>query len=139
MPRDASRKPRSAQVQALWGRRPLERTSLRTHLDQVRRLDLPVVLELFHPSRRDTCFVALVGLEDHEAQVVVGDAPPLRVSPAALDRLWTRDAVFLWRDPEGLARGRESPHARAFARAALERLGYLRPGQSPRDRGPLPA
>ena len=26
-----------------------ERTPLRTHLDQVRRLDLPVVLEMFHP------------------------------------------------------------------------------------------
>jgi general secretion pathway protein A len=129
IPREASRKSALARIEALWGEPPLERTSLRTHLDQVRRLDLPVVLELFHPLRRDTAFVALVGLEDRDAQVVVGDAPPLRVSAAALDRLWTRDAVFLWRDPGRLARLGESPHARAFARAALERLGYAGPGE----------
>ncbi len=82
------------------------------------------MIELFHPLRRDTAFVALVGLGDREAQVVVGDALPLRVSAEALDRLWTREAVFLWQDPGGLARYTESPPARAFARAALERLGY---------------
>jgi general secretion pathway protein A len=131
IPREPSRRSALARVQALWGEPTLERTSLRTHLDQVRRLDLPVVLELFHPLRRDTAFVALVGLEKREAQVVVGDAPPLRVSAAALDRLWTRDAVFLWRDPTGLARTAESPPARAFARAALERLGYVGPAELP--------
>ena len=131
IPRDTSRKSALARIQALWAEPALERTSLRTHLDQVRRLDLPVVLELFHPLRRDTAFVALAGLDDHEAQVVVGDAPPLRVSTAALDRLWTRDAVFLWRDPANLARVAESAPARAFARAALERLGYAGPGELP--------
>jgi general secretion pathway protein A len=131
IPRDASRKFALARIQALWGEPPLERTSLRTHLDQVRRLDLPVVLELFHPLRRDTAFVAVVGLDDNEAEVVVGDAPPLRVSTAALDRLWTRDAVFLWRDPANLARVGESAAARTFARAALERLGYTGPGELP--------
>jgi general secretion pathway protein A len=131
IPRDGSRSSALARIQSLWGEPPLERTSLRTHLDQVRRLDMPVVLELFHPLRRDTAFVALVGLDEREAQVVVGDAPPLRVSAAALDRLWTRDAVFLWRDPARLARAAESPQARAFARAALERLGYSGPAELP--------
>jgi general secretion pathway protein A len=131
IPRDASRRSALTRIQDLWGTPALERTSLRTHLDQVRRLDLPVVLELFHPLRRDTAFVALVGLEDREAEVVVGDGPPLRVATGALDRLWTRDAVFLWRDPAGLAGSTQSPHARAFARAALERLGYASPAELP--------
>jgi general secretion pathway protein A len=131
IPKEPSRRSAVARIQALWGEPNLERTSLRTHLDQVRRLDLPVVLELFHPLRRDTAFVALVGLDEVEAQVVVGDAPPLRVSAVALDRLWTRDAVFLWQDPAGLARYTESPQARAFARAALERLGYSGPAELP--------
>jgi general secretion pathway protein A len=124
VPRETSRLAALSHLQGLWGASTLERTSLRTHLDQVRRLDYPVMVELFHPLRRDTAFAALVGLEGRVAQVVVGDAPPLRVPAEALDRLWTRDAVFLWQDPGGLARATDSPHARAFARAALERLGY---------------
>jgi general secretion pathway protein A len=131
IPREASRNAALARIETLWGEKPLERTALRTHLDQVRRLDLPVILELFHPLRRDTAFVALVALEGPEAQVVVGDAPPLPVSAAALDRLWTREAVFLWRDPAGLVRFAESPQARTFARAALERLGYAGPAELP--------
>ncbi|HSD27118.1 MAG TPA: AAA family ATPase, partial [Vicinamibacteria bacterium] len=99
--RDASRQAALRRIQDLWGGPPLERTSLRTHLDQLRKLDLPVVLELFHPARRDTAYVALRGLDGSEAQVAVGDAPPFPVSPAALDRLWTREAVFAWRDPSG--------------------------------------
>jgi general secretion pathway protein A len=131
IPREVSRLAALSHLQGLWGTSLLERTSLRTHLDQVRRLDYPLMVQLFHPLRRDTAFAALVGLEGPEAQVVVGDAPPLRVSAAALDRLWTRDAVFLWQDPGGLARATDSPHARAFARAALERLGYASPAGLP--------
>ncbi|HEY6552952.1 MAG TPA: AAA family ATPase [Vicinamibacteria bacterium] len=131
IPREASRRAAVARIQALWSEPVLEQTSLRAHLDQVRRLDLPVVLELFHPERRDTAFVALIGLGEREAQVVVGDDPPLKVSASAVDRLWTRQAVFLWRDPAGLARPGASPQARAFARAALEHLGYSGPGELP--------
>jgi hypothetical protein len=63
LPHDASLQGALAQVEALWGGAPLERTALRSHMDQVRRLDLPVVLEMFHPSRRDTCYVALLRLD----------------------------------------------------------------------------
>ena len=48
----------------------LERTALRTHMDQVRRLDLPAVLEMFHPGRADTCYLALLRIEgDHADRV----------------------------------------------------------------------
>src|SRR5206468_12996982 len=91
-------------VQALWGPDLLERTPLRTHMEQVRRLNLPVVLEMFHPARRDTCYLALLHLEGDQA-VVAWDGSPVRVPLAEVDRLWTRQAVFLWRDFDALAPG----------------------------------
>src|SRR5262249_59717355 len=67
MDHDRSYQSAVGQIQALWGPDTLERTSLRTHMEQVRRLNLPVVLEMFHPSRRDTCFVALLHLDGDQA------------------------------------------------------------------------
>jgi general secretion pathway protein A len=116
------------QVETLWGGGALEQTPLRTHLGQVRRLDLPVVLEMFHPSRRDTCYVALLKLEPGGALVSAG-GPPQRVDLAELDRLWTRQALFLWRDFESLGALPEAPRTTAWTRERLTRLGY--PGQEP--------
>jgi len=121
-PRSASLDAAVSRVTGLWGEARLERTSLRTHLDQIRRLDLPAVLEMFHPGRRDTCFLALLALDGEAAQVAVGGAEPLRVPTGDLDRFWTRDAVFLWPDPAGLQQDRA--RAEEWARGALLRLGY---------------
>ncbi len=121
-PRASSFDSAVSRVAALWGEPRLERTSLRTHLEQVRRLDLPSVLEMFHPGRRDTCFLALLGLDRDHALVAVGAEPPVRVPLPDLDRFWTRDAVFLWRDPAGLQQDRV--RAEQWARDALARLGY---------------
>ena len=110
------------QVQALWGRQRLERTSLRTHLAQVRRLNLPVVLEMFHPARQDTCYVALLRLEGATA-VVSGGNGIVRVPVTELDRLWTRQALFLWRDFDAL--GDAAPARTAsWTRERLSQLGY---------------
>jgi general secretion pathway protein A len=124
LPHDASREAALAHVQAQWGNEPLEKTSLRTHLDQVRHLDLPVMLEMFHPSRRDTCFLALLGLDGDAALVAVGMDPPFRVAVADLDRLWTHEAIFLWRDFQGLARPEGRARTEAWAKDTLARLGY---------------
>jgi general secretion pathway protein A len=124
IPHDASREAALAQVQARWGNEPLERTSLRTHLDQVRHLDLPVILEMFDPSRRDTCFLALLGLEGDVALVAVGTDAPFRVTVADLDRFWTHEAIFLWRDFQGLARPEGKARTEAWAKETLARLGY---------------
>ena len=121
-PRASSFDAALSRVAALWGEPRLERTSLRTHLEQVRRLDMPSVLEMFHPGRRDTCFLALLALERDRALVAVGAEPPLRVPLADLDRFWTRDAVFLWRDPSGLQQ--DPARAVQWARDTLARLGY---------------
>lgn len=111
-----------AQVHALWGRQKLERTPLRTHLGQVRRLNLPVVLEMFHPARRDTCYVALLRVEG-EAAVISGGSGTVRVALAELDRFWTRQALFLWRDFEALGAS-EPARTAGWTRERLAQLGY---------------
>ncbi len=132
--REASLHKAEAEVRALWRIEPLERTSLRSHLDQVRRLDLPVVLEMFHPARRDTCVLALVGLDGEAALVAGNGAAPFRVAVKDLDRLWTRQAIFFWRDDDKLM---DAPADRstAWTRGALEQLGY--PSAEADDRGAL--
>ena len=122
--RDSSYGAGAARILTLWGGSPVEKTTLRTHLPQLRRLDLPVLLEMFHPARRDTCFVALLGIEGDEAMVAVGDEPPSRLPLAELDRYWTRDAVFFWRDFDAVARQAEPDRTAVWVKAQLERLGY---------------
>jgi general secretion pathway protein A len=122
LPREASLQASVDAVQALWGAQPLERTGFRTHLDQLRALDLPVVLEMFHPARHDTCHLALLRVEGDLA-VVAGGALPLRVGLAALDRFWTRQALFLWRDSDAVARA-SAPEREAWAATQLTSLGY---------------
>jgi hypothetical protein len=112
-------------VRSLWGGTPVERTILRTHLDQVRRLDLPVVLEMFHPGRTDTCFLALLRLEGGVATVSVGSEAPIRVGVRELDRLWTRQAVFLWKDYDAIVGPGRSGRAAAWVRERLAAQGYL--------------
>jgi hypothetical protein len=123
LPRDASRQQAVGDIQALWGEGALEQTALRTHLEQVRRLDLPVVLEMFHPTRRDTCSLALLHLEGDTA-VVSANGQRLRVPLALLDRFWTRQATFLWRDFESLGVQRDPARTAAWAQEALTRYGY---------------
>jgi general secretion pathway protein A len=113
-----------SRVEGLWDRSNLQRTDLRTNLDQLRRLDLPAVLEMFHPGRKDTCFLALVGLDGDTAIVAIDGRPPLRVPAVQLDQLWTREAIFLWPD-EGRLVG-DQRKAEAWARDTLDRLGYSR-------------
>jgi general secretion pathway protein A len=111
-------------VESLWGASNLERTTLRTSVDQIRQLDMPAVLEMFHPARRDTCFLALLGLSEGEALVAMGDGAALKVPVTQLDQLWTRQAVFPWRDVQNLQGDKR--RAEAWAGETLGRLGYAR-------------
>jgi general secretion pathway protein A len=124
LPREASFASAAARVQALWGATPLARTSLRTDLAQLRTLDLPAVLELSHSTRRDTCFAALLRLDERAAVVAIGGEPEIEVPFSQLDGLWTQDAIVLW--PEDV-RG-ASPDPRSDdARQALAGLGFGEP------------
>ncbi len=119
MPRQDSFAAAVARVQRAWGEEGLSRATLRTHLDQLRSLGLPAVLEMFHPSRRDTCFVTLLRLDARAAVVAAGDAD-LEAPLSQVDALWTRDAVLFWPEP---------PEARrdSWAKETLASLGYAEP------------
>jgi hypothetical protein len=124
---DASLTQAESEVREQWdGFGPLERTSFRTHLAQLRRVDLPVVLELAHPARRDTCYIALLRLEA-ETALLGTNGRRLRVPVGEVDRLWTRQAMFLWRDFDVLLGN--APKAASWAREALARDGFLYPGE----------
>ena len=76
------------------------------------------------PPRREACRVSYVPVP--KMKVMAGSGAPLRVPLAEVDRLWTRQAVFLWRDFEALADGADPARAAAWARENLSRMGYLR-------------
>jgi general secretion pathway protein A len=118
LPRDASFASAAGRIQALWGRTSLAHASLRTQLEQLRAFDLPAALELAHPARRDTCFAALVGLDDRFAVVAIGDEPRLEVPRAQLDGLWTQDAVVWWPASDNAL------PSQAAERQALAALGF---------------
>ncbi len=120
--REASFIQASARIGQAWDARTLSHTTLRTHLAQLRAIDLPAVLEMFHPSRRDTCFVALLRLDEREALIAAGGGRPESVPVRQLDELWTRDAVLSW--PEEQALRSDEARRAAWARGALASLGY---------------
>lgn len=128
LPREASLAGARRELRALWGPGPLEEVAFRTHLNQVRRLDTPLVLEMFHPARRDTCYVALLGVQAETALVSAGAGTALRVDLSDVDRLWTRQALALWRDFDGLGDSPQDALQAPFTRATLARLGYAADG-----------
>jgi general secretion pathway protein A len=122
LPRDDSFRAALRSVESTWGGPGLERTTLRTHLPQLRRLGLPAVLEMFHPSRRDTCFLALLGLDNETATVAMGEDGPTEVPASQVDALWTREAVVPW--PEARELPADPAGRAAWTRNTLRGLGY---------------
>ena len=112
----------NARVARAWADRPLTQTTLRTHLAQLRAISLPTVLEMFHPSRKDTCFVALLQLDLREAVIAAGDRPDESVPVQLIDALWTRDALISW--PEGEPLRSDENRVAEWARPRLAALGY---------------
>jgi hypothetical protein len=110
------------ELSAIARRTGLNAIELTTHLDQVRRLNLPIVMELFHPTREDTVFAALAKLSEDSALVYFAPEDSLRVPVSVLDRFWVRRAVVFWRDFEPTD---ESLTGSAWVRESLRELGYL--------------
>ncbi len=126
-PRDAAVQSSLERLRSLWGAEPLERITLRANRDMLRRLDLPALLEMFHPERADTVPLALVGLQGDQAVVsILGETAS--VSWSEVDALWTRQATFLWRDAERLLQ--DPARAEIWQQARLLELRYARPGDS---------
>ena len=107
----------------------LEYTELTTHLDQLRQLNLPAVLELFHTSRGDTCFVALTRLSAESATLSFAPGDSEEVPLDLLARYWLRRAHLFWKDYEGLGRpGTDPRRIHVWAQGLLSELGYLPAG-----------
>ena len=111
-----TRRPRSSGLRRASnarGQPMLSRAPLRTHLDQLRALDLPAVLEVFHPSRTATCYLALVGLGKSAAVVSFSAGDDETVPLSQLEAFWTRNAIVAWPEEPG------GPGLAAWARERL--------------------
>jgi len=113
-----------AELRSAWGDGPLEQTAFRAHFEQLRRLDLPVLLEMFHPARRDTAHLALLRLDGDTALLASAPGVRFRVRVTDVDRYWTRETRVLWRDFDGVLRNRDRTWVASWASASLARLGY---------------
>jgi len=105
--------------------RGLEDLPLVGNGSMLRLLDLPAILELRLPGADQPRAVALTGMSEGRAVLVV-DGSPTAVDAAFLDRHWFGRAHVFWRDFEtlGPAFGHESHGARvARLQALLGRIG----------------
>jgi general secretion pathway protein A len=73
----------------------LETVRVRGHLNLIKRLNLPAILEVVQPGGGSPRFVALVGLADNEIRVSDGDAT-VAIDPASLAWLWNGAAWIFW-------------------------------------------
>jgi general secretion pathway protein A len=123
--REASLESALGRVAAAWEGARVERTPLRLESPLLRRLDLPAVLELLLPGGQ-TRHVALVGLAGDGATLDLGSARR-RVSWAALESRWTRNAIVLWKDFESLALAPDPGWATRWALDRLRAAGFSGP------------
>jgi general secretion pathway protein A len=129
-PREASTEQAFRRLHELWGEGPLERTSLRANADQLRRLDLPGVLEMFHPRRPESCSLLLLSLDGETALVsVMGET--LQLPWSQVDALWTRQVTVAWRDFDKV--GGDAARVEPWLRERLLALGYAKDGQGLSD------
>ena len=104
--------------------RPLSVTELTTHLEQLRRLDLPAVLEMAQPTQRRATFLALVTLSGDNAVVVAGSGRELTVPVQEIEKHWTHRALIPWPAGALLKAGADPVQRAQAARSALARLAY---------------
>jgi hypothetical protein len=105
---------------AIASRGGLQGTEITTHFEQIRRLNLPVVVELFHTSREDTVYAALTALEGDTAVLSFAPDDSVRIPVSLLNRFWVRKAFVFWKEFEGA-----SFSDTAWVSESLRKLGYL--------------
>jgi general secretion pathway protein A len=115
--RDGSYAEALAAARGLWATPPPDVTALRTTMAQVRRFDLPVILEVVHTSAPAPVFVALLGLNGDQAVVGIGRAR-IAATVSEIDALWTKQAYFPWPGP-GPREARAEWAARALQAAGV--------------------
>jgi hypothetical protein len=117
----------------LAARVALQYTELDTTLEQLQALDLPAVLELYHPSRKKLLYLALTGLDGDSATLYFSPGDFFRVPTSLLKKFWNGRARLFWRDFDSLET-QDVPRRLAWARARLQALGMLpRSEDTPED------
>jgi general secretion pathway protein A len=101
----------------------------RANLEQLRRLNLPVLLEV-EPSPGKLRYIALLGMSSRGNTTLSAGDRLFVVSPDALNKFWAGRTFFLWTNYESLPvmTGGMSGSAVRWVQARLSDLGYLRPG-----------
>ena len=101
----------------------------RANLEQLRRLNLPVLLEV-EPSPGKLRYIALLGLSNRGNTTLSAGDRLFVVSPEALNKFWSGRTFFLWTNYESLPAlsGGMSGSAVRWVQARLTDLGYLKPG-----------
>jgi general secretion pathway protein A len=101
----------------------------RANLEQLRRLNLPVLLEV-EPSPGKLRYIALLGMSSRGNTTLSAGDRLFVVSPDALNKFWAGRTFFLWTNYESLPvmTGGMSGSAVRWVQARLTDLGYLKPG-----------
>jgi general secretion pathway protein A len=101
-------------------RRGLQTLELTANRSMLQLLDLPALLVVRLPGSLERRHVALMGLSDSRAVLVVGGAP-VATDPETLERIWSGEAHILWKDFDALGPTLQ-PGARGVAVAQLQEL-----------------
>lgn len=92
-----------AAMEAAVRQRGLAFTRVAGNLGLLRRLDLPVLLELSLPGNVGRRFVAVTGVDGDRLRVRTQTLGETILSGADLDRVWAGRAYVVWRDPSRIA------------------------------------
>jgi general secretion pathway protein A len=120
-----------ADLGVVAARRGLEYMPLLGNGTMIRLLDLPAILELRIPDAGGPRYVALTGMSEGRAVLVIA-GEPTPVDAAFIDRHWFGQAHVLWHDFEGLGTtfGREARGAPVVRLQALLRRAGTYEGAS---------
>jgi general secretion pathway protein A len=101
-------------------RRGLQALQLTANRSMLQLLDLPALLVVRPPGAAEPRWLALIGLDESRATLVV-DGGPVTIGRETLEVFWGGQAHVLWRDFDGLGPGLQ-PGARGLAVAQLQTL-----------------
>lgn len=109
---------------SLAERAALQYSELETSFAQLQALNVPAVLEVFHPSRDRILYVTLTGLRDDRAVVYFAPGDFFELPVDVVKQFWTGRARLFWRDFEALESA-DIPSRLVWARGRLKKMGLL--------------
>jgi general secretion pathway protein A len=109
---------------SLAERAALQYSELQTSFEQLEALNVPAVLEVFHPSRDRVLYVTLTGLRNDRAVVYFAPGDFFELPREVVKKFWTGRARVFWRDFEQLESAAE-PNRLVWAQGRLKKMGLL--------------